>query len=353
MAAAPQPQPQPAQHISALVAFPARDVELGTLFDLADTNKSGKIEVKELVALWHLVKPSATIEEIKKEFAAIDKSKDGTIDKKEFVSAYLAHFKADDEKTFFNRIETTKKYIVRKPRLSEVFDYFDSDKNGSLNRGEIFRMIRLSKPKFTNEDLTQIFNKMDADHDHKVSKDEFINYYFKLFFAETNNEFEHRIEEAFAGRRKVKLQMVFQAYDQDGDGVLSLNEFSAMLKLNGRKFVSADEILNTLVKIDRNHDRKVEYDEWLDFMGGLIAHMDDRHFNKAIKNMLDAAKDANNAKAQAHAKLQAGVIAASANPSAAASAAPAVGSSAGPSAAHPGKAENPHTHGHGHGHTHK
>jgi hypothetical protein len=46
------------------------------------------------------------------------------------------------------------------------------------------------------------------------------------------------------GRRKVKLQILFDALDVDKNQSLDLNEFAAMLRLNGRKFVSPDVILD-------------------------------------------------------------------------------------------------------------
>jgi len=202
-------------------------------------------------------------------------------------------------------------------------------------------MVRLSKPKFTNDELTALFNKMDTNHDHKVSKDEFVVYYFNLFFNETDSEFAERVEEAFQGRRKVKLQSLFNMYDLDGNGYLDLNEFALMLKLNGRKFVSADVILDTLIKVDKDKNRRVDFNEWMDYMGSLCAQMDDVHFNKAINNMLTAAQKS---KEDAKKLLQAGVSAASAT----ATAVPAVGSKAADLQFH-----QPGSHGHGHGHTHK
>jgi len=170
-------------------------------------------------------------------------------------------------------------------------------------------------------------------------------YYFTLFFNESDGEFFERVEEAFQGRRKVKLQMLFNMYDLDGNGYLDLNEFALMLKLNGRKFVSADIILDTLIKVDKDHNRRVDFPEWMEYMGTLCAQMDDVYFNKAVNNMIAAAQKS---KEDAKAKLAAGVVAASVGASAAASAAPSVGSAAAASDFH-----QKGDHGAHHGHTHK
>jgi len=270
--------------------LPPRRQQLDDLFALIDTDRSGTIEYRELVAMVRLVRPDAKDEDVQKQFHSLDLSKDGRVQKEEFVKSYLDHFKTDNEQQFYDRMHFTKKFLKRKPKLATVFDTFDSDHNGFLDRGEIYRMVKLSKPRFTNDELNELFKKMDTDHDHKVSKTEFVLYYFHLFFNESDADFEQRVEEAFQGRRRVKLQVVFNAYDLDANGFLDLNEFSLMLKMNGRKFVSAEDILDTLVKIDRDHNRKVDFKEWSEYMNGLIAPMDDRQFNKAVHNMLGAAR---------------------------------------------------------------
>jgi len=235
--------------------------------------------------------------------------------------------------------------LTRKPKLASIFDTFDTDHSGNLSRGEIFRMVRLSKPTFTNDELNALFSKMDANEDRKVSRDEFIMYYFTLFLHETESEFNERVEEAFQGRRKIKLRTLFNMYDLDGNGSLDLNEFSLMLKLNGRKFVSADVILDTLIKVDKDHNRRVDFNEFMDYMGTLCAQMDDTYFNKAVNSMIAAASPGKDA---AKKKLQSAVVAASAAQSAMAVAAPAVGSAKAADPQHHTKGQ----HGAGHGHHH-
>jgi len=325
----------------AAALLPPRKQQCDELFALFDADKSGTISLKEMKEALRLVRPDLKDEDIAKQFHELDKSRDGRVQKDEFSKHYIEQFKAEHDKDFFSRIEFTKKFLVRKPKLLAVFLKFDTDHSGFLNRGEIYRMVRLSKPKFTNDELSALFNKMDTNHDHKVSKDEFILYYFNLFFNETEAEFAERIVETFEGRRKIKLQSLFNMYDLDGNGYLDLNEFSLMLKLNGRKFVSADIILDTLIKVDKDKNRRVDFSEWMDYMGGLCAQMDDDHFNKAINNMMAAAQKGKDDAKTNQAKV-------TATPAAGTTATPAVGSKpvADPQFHQKG------AHGHGHVHVH-
>jgi Ca2+-binding EF-hand superfamily protein len=270
--------------------LPSQDAQLSEVFDIVDADKSGTIDTNELFAMVKLIKPGTTKEELLKIFHQIDDSKDRKIQRPEFIDHFKNLFKADTKQEFYDRINTTKMYLERKPALGAIFDKFDGDKSGLLDRGEIFRMVRLCNPNFTNEELNALLKKLDADSNERVDRNEFINYYFNLFRSDNDATFRERLETTFNGRRKVKLQTVFNAYDLNGDGVLSLDEFSLMLKMNGRKFVSPEQILETLIKIDKDKNRKVDFNEWMSYMEGLIAYMDDDRFNKAVKNMLAAAK---------------------------------------------------------------
>jgi hypothetical protein len=79
----------------------------------------------------------------------------------------------------------------------------------------------------------------------------------------------------------------------------------------------------TLVKIDKDKNRKVDFTEWMAYMEGLIAYMDgafvlacsvfcfcsrlvvafaDDRFNKAVKNMIEAAKKPASTKERVEAK---------------------------------------------------
>jgi Ca2+-binding EF-hand superfamily protein len=277
--------------------LPNQADELGELFDLVDVDKSGSIEDTELYALIRLSKPSMSYEDMKLTFNSIDGDKGNSLDKKEFCAHFIEQWKDVDAEAFHARVELTKKLAERKPVLGQLFDHFDIDGNGFLDRGEIYHMVVLSRPNYTNDDLTTLMAKIDINHDRKLDKGEFVQYYFQLHKDENELEFNDRIDATLMGRRGHKLRSVFNAYDRDGNGTLDVNEFARLLRMNGRKFVSADVILDTLTKIDQDNDRKITFKEWLEHMSGMIAMMDDAKFNKAISNMLSAVNESGDSKA--------------------------------------------------------
>jgi Ca2+-binding EF-hand superfamily protein len=272
--------------------LPAKDDQLFEVFAIVDSDKSGHIDMAELFAMIRLIKPGTTKEELQKIFSTMDASKDKKVSKEEFASYFKELFKADSPQEFFERIQTTRRYLERKPALASIFDKFDTDRSGHLDKSEMFRMIKLCQPKVTNDELNALLKKLDVDNDDKVSKTEFVGYYFKMFAADSDSSFKERIETTFNGRRRVKLQTVFNAYDLNNDGVLDLKEFSEMLRMNGKKFVSPEQIQETLTRIDKNKDKKVDFGEWMAYMEALIAYMDDDKFNLAVHNMMGASKPA-------------------------------------------------------------
>ena len=263
-----------------------RETQLNELFDLIDTDKSGVIEDVEMYAMIRLVHPKTTYQQCKDMFAKVDTDMGNSIDKKEFCKHFLEQHKDADAKGFAKTIKKTVKFVTRKPALAALFAHFDVNKDGNLDIGEMYHMIKLSKSKVTMEELKELVDEIDTNHDHKVDVDEFVHYFFFCFQLDNDEEFAHRMDISMRGLRVVKLNQVFDSYDRDGNGVLDVNEFSAMLRHNGRKHVDAETVLDTLVKFDSNGDRKVDFKEFLAHMATMVALMDDKTFAKAVKNML-------------------------------------------------------------------
>lgn len=232
------------------------------------------------------------MEEIKKDFAFMDDSKDGRVQKSEFIQHYLDFHAKETDTQFYERTQRKRRFLQRKPALSAVFDKFDSDKSGFLSKGELYCMLKLSKPKVTNDEVVALMAKIDSDHDHKVARDEFIRYWFREFHADSDKEWERHIDMLKNGQRKVKLQVVFDCYDLNSDGILDLNEFARMLRMNGRleDKVSAEDILDVLGKIDKSGDHKVDFSEFLGFVSPLLISLDDHHFNLWCHRFIQASK---------------------------------------------------------------
>jgi len=239
-----------------------------------------------------LSKGDTTEAAIKRLQQLIDASKDGKIQRDEFIAYFEELLKDKTDKQFKERIDLTIKFLERKPQLLQIFQQFDTDNSGSLSKSEIYEMVKLTEKAFSEDDFAALLKKLDLDGNNEVDVHEFVDYYFHQLHHLSDADFNARCELTLLGRRKLKLVLLFNMWDKNHDGRLDLNELADLLRLNGGKWVSPDDIIDTLVKMDANKDKKVDQKEWLAYMTQLCALMDDHKFNKAFQSMANAAQPA-------------------------------------------------------------
>ena len=131
-------------------------------------------------------------------------------------------------------------------KFKELFNLYDTDECKHINFNE-FRQL-LQNLKITNlnlETIQKLFRKADSDNDGNLNFEQFL----KLM------------------EKRVKLLKAFQAFDENKDGFISLEELkSAVGKSMGEKEaeVAAKKMLE---KADTNLDGKVDYSEFVNLMG--------------------------------------------------------------------------------------
>jgi len=81
--------------------------------------------------------------------------------------------------------------------ICQVFKIIDLDKNGTIEREELYRMVKLLKPKFAREELSKVFNTMDESNDYRIQKEEFAKYYLEQFKADSDVKFSKRLGKFF------------------------------------------------------------------------------------------------------------------------------------------------------------
>lgn len=121
-----------------------------------------------------------------------DTNGDGTIEPGEFTT--YVYTRADtDRDGFLNdeewKMNTSQLYRPYKDTNYNTYTYWDQDKNGKLDSNEVKTLV----------EKTDLYSKWDANRDGKVSTDEF-------------------------------AKGTFNAYDDNGNGALSLSEWKAVLK---------------------------------------------------------------------------------------------------------------------------
>ncbi|KAL4437701.1 hypothetical protein ABPG74_012376 [Tetrahymena malaccensis] len=137
-------------------------------------------------------------------------------------------------------------------KLQAVFHAIDENGNGQLSLDELLTgMARFQSGanKFSEEELTEIFNKMDGDNSGEVSQEEFI----------------HAFAEQFSIKNKNMILQAFQQLDQDGRGLVNLDEFKDLLQ-NGNLPLGEVSVEQILGFINDDNEGQINY---IDFFDGL------------------------------------------------------------------------------------
>lgn len=287
-----------------MASLPTQEDDLASLFQAMDINGNGALDDQELYRIMRIVHPGLTFDQLKAVFHSIDEFRtdkeksqekkkiysDNKITSKEFIGYFKKAFASDSPKDFHARIINTKATIERKAKIAEVFKHFDEKKQGFLARVEILHMAQVSQPDITKEAVDKIFSAIDTDHDEKVSEDEFVQYFFASTEKLSDDQFQERLDVTVDGHRLVKLRLVFRAYDKDGNEFLDLNELAKMLKMNGEKTKTTEDIINTVNAVDKDGDRKITYKEFMEFMSKHTGTLTDKKFLHCCDNMIRAAR---------------------------------------------------------------
>lgn len=131
--------------------------ELRETFEMFDTNKDGTICKEELKSVIEKVDINLTEDQFNELVDTLDRNGDDKIEFEEFVK----------------EMSSKLSKVNRKKDLRNTFNYFDSDDSGSIERKELFMIMKRFQPSITEEDVAQIISTIDDDGSGKISFDEF------------------------------------------------------------------------------------------------------------------------------------------------------------------------------------
>ena len=136
-------------------------------------------------------------------FNEIDLNKDGKLEKNELQSAFIKYFELTPEQA--------------QKKANAIFLNIDTDNNGFIESEEFIRAT-INPNMFTSENyLKAAFNYFDDDKNGTISVAEVE----AKFYQSSKNKNENT---------KIQLRNMFNQIDANGDGQISFNEFSEMIK---------------------------------------------------------------------------------------------------------------------------
>eukprot|EP00232_Nephroselmis_pyriformis_P027008 CAMPEP_0182873320 /NCGR_PEP_ID=MMETSP0034_2-20130328/12253_1 /TAXON_ID=156128 /ORGANISM="Nephroselmis pyriformis, Strain CCMP717" /LENGTH=1422 /DNA_ID=CAMNT_0025005961 /DNA_START=180 /DNA_END=4445 /DNA_ORIENTATION=- len=280
--------------ISALLRLPDQirqegysRAEFESVFQSLDSSQDGKVTLSEFLAYFDSARRSkhrANVDKWQLTNITID-GKDYLIDKytnkvytrplagdwPEFVGNYNggkldSHAKSQD---FFVALDAYLK--DHQEKLRDLFDKADKDKNGTLERNELARLVTEVMPAATKEQQRYFQVMVDIDGDGHVTWAEFVTFLKECKKGADRGHAKTKLdaEDVLARlathveKNRSTLEEEFDKFDRDGDNKLSELELSKLLEAIMPGVTSAEKraLVSDLRRLDANHDGKVSLRE--------------------------------------------------------------------------------------------
>ena len=134
----------------------------------------------------------------------------------------------------------------------EIFDSYDINKNGKIERKEMKIILKKLGKNGTQEEIDEIWRAMNKiESDSTISFDDFIEFINRFNLTKNSMSTDDIIN-------------AFEIFDRNHDGTISINEFKHILMDLGQK-LSEDEVEEIFQDIDFNEDGKINYREFVEF----------------------------------------------------------------------------------------
>eukprot|EP00931_Biecheleriopsis_adriatica_P115327 TRINITY_DN91133_c0_g1_i1.p1 TRINITY_DN91133_c0_g1~~TRINITY_DN91133_c0_g1_i1.p1 ORF type:complete len:528 (+),score=117.60 TRINITY_DN91133_c0_g1_i1:101-1684(+) len=217
----------------------------------------------EVQKLFNELVPSLSFRQVSSMCNQIDgEGGDGRFTHHEFMS-WILHGggSAKDRSAVMKAIvdETGSSLVAR---VREIFDRFDADGNGLLERAELKKVFRTLDPDLLMSEEKSIMSEIDTSGDGRVSYREFVAWMKKA--GELARRFATKLKQVTGEARDKRIKQAFERYDTSGDGLLDMQELHRVL--SGLFLFNSEEVRVVCDDLGASRDRVVtlkEFDTWI------------------------------------------------------------------------------------------
>ena len=135
----------------------------------------------------------------------------------------------------------------RKQLISDIFDMFDKNENGTIQASELHSVLESLGRNSTDDDVNQFLMKLDVNANGVISKEEFISAVDEIY--------------SFPQSTVDEVVQAFQIFDINGSGKITVDEMKTILLKFTNEF-NEDDVNAIFELIDVDQDGKVSYAEF-------------------------------------------------------------------------------------------
>ena len=135
----------------------------------------------------------------------------------------------------------------RKQLISDIFDMFDKNENGTIQASELHSVLESLGRSSTDDDVNQFLMKLDVNANGVISKDEFMSAVDEIY--------------SFPQSTVDEVVQAFQIFDINGSGKITVDEMKTILLKFTNEF-NEDDVNAIFELIDVDQDGKVSYAEF-------------------------------------------------------------------------------------------
>lgn len=139
--------------------------------------------------------------------------------------------------------------------MKQVFDKFDANKDGKVSQQEYKATLKALGMENSVRDVPNIFQVVDLDGDGFINFEEFME-----------------AQKKGGGIRTMDIQSAFRMFDKNGDGKISAEEVKEMLWRLGER-CSLEECRRMVRAVDTDGDGMVDMNEFMAMMTHSLRHV--------------------------------------------------------------------------------
>ena len=132
-----------------------------------------------------------------------------------------------------------------------IFDLFDDDGEGSIDRNEMRDLMRKFSPEATIDEIEAVCDALDSDGGGDISFEEFFDFTQKLIF-----------HMASVGDTRALAGDMFRLIDADNSGEITVHEMHAVVSDLLGLDLSVEDVFNVVQDIDEDGNGELDLEEF-------------------------------------------------------------------------------------------